>query len=91
MTKKCLLWVLAWLAMLLLSSTVAGALHGRGDVRDIDRVRYDVLAERIYEGTVGSKGRVVDGLMYFALRMPDGTVEVQIGPEEFVGHSGFKL
>jgi len=91
MTKKCLLWVLAWVAMLLLSSTMAGALHGRGDVRDIDRVRYDVLAERIYEGTVGSKGRVVDGLMYFALRMPDGTVEVQIGPEEFVGHSGFKL
>jgi hypothetical protein len=30
-------------------------------------------------------------LMYFALKLSDRTVEVQIGPEEFVERSGFKL
>ena len=92
MEKKLLLCVFAVAAMLLLSAMVAGgALDRRDDVREIDRIRYDVLAEQVYEGTVGSKGHVVDGLMYFALRISDRTVEVQIGPEEFVERSGFKL
>ena len=92
MEKKLLLCVFAVAAMLLLSAMVAGgALDRRDDVREIDRIRYDVLAEQVYEGTVGSKGHVVDGLMYFALRISDRTVEVQIGPEEFVQRSGFKL
>jgi hypothetical protein len=89
--KKFILCIFVGMTMLLLSAVVAGALDRRGEVRDINRFRYDRLAEQVYEGTVGSKEHVVDGLMYFALRMSDRTVEVQIGPEEFVQGSGFKL
>jgi hypothetical protein len=91
MTKKHLLSVLAGAAMLLLTTIVAGARDLRDGARDIDRMRYDVRAEQVYEGTVGSRGHVVDGLMYFALRTSGRSVEVQIGTEEFVERSGFKL
>jgi hypothetical protein len=91
MSKKFLLCVLVGAAMLLLSAGLAGALDRRDDLRDIDRVRYDWRAEQVYQGSVGSKGHVVDGLMYFPLRMSDSTVEVQIGPEELVARSGLKL
>ena len=93
MPKKFLICVFLGAAMLLLSAIVVGAqkMDRPGEARDIDSVRYDVLAEQVYEGTVGSKGYVVDGLMYFALRMSDSTVEVQMGPGEFVERSGFKL
>ena len=91
MTRKSLICVFAGTAMLLLSAIVAGALDRRDRVREIDRIRYDVRAEQVYEGTVGSKGHVVDGLMYFTLRMSDRNVDVEIGPEEFVEQSGFKL
>jgi hypothetical protein len=74
-----------------LSAILAGALDRRDDLRDIDRVRYDWRAEQVYQGSVGSKGHVVDGLMYFPLRMSDSTVEVQIGPEELIARSGLKL
>ena len=43
-----------------------------------------MLAERMFEGVVTSKGHVIQGLMYFALRMSNSIVEVQIGPKEFV-------
>jgi len=91
MGKKLLLCVFAGTTMLLLTAIVAGALDRREDVRGIDRLRYDVRTEQVYEGTVGSRGHVVDGLVYFALRMSNSTVEVQVGPEEFVEQSGFKL
>src|SRR5579864_2440176 len=91
MTGKSLLYVFAGTAMFLLSAIVAGALDRRDGVREIDRIRYDVRAEQVYEGAEGSKGHVVDGLMYFTLRMSDRTVDVEIGPEEFVEQSGFKL
>jgi len=89
--NKFLLCIFVGVTMLLLSAIVAGALDRPGEVRDIDRFRYDRLAEQVYEGTVGNKEHVVDGFMYFALRISDRTVEVQIGPEEFVERSGFKL
>ena len=91
MARKSFIYVLAGTAMLLLSAISASALDRRDGVRDIDRIRYDVRAEQVYEGTVGSKGHVVDGLMYFTLRMSDRTIDVEIGPEEFVEQSGFKL
>jgi len=92
MIKKILIYLVVGPALLLLTSTVTGASDRRDDVREIDRMRYDVRAEKVYEGSVESKGRVVDGVMYFPLRMsPDITMEVQIGPEDTVKHSGFKL
>jgi hypothetical protein len=91
MTKKRLLFVLAGAAMLLLTTIVAGARDLGDGARDIDRIGYNMGAEQVYEGTVGSKGHVVDGLMYFALRTSGRSVEVQIGTEEFVERSGFKL
>ena len=89
--KKFLLWVFVVVTILLLSTTVAGALDRPGEVRDLDRFRYDPLAEKVYEGTVAGSEHVVDGFVYFPLRISDRTLEVQIGPQEFVEHSGFKL
>jgi hypothetical protein len=76
-------------AVVLLAGVVVGAFD-RPD-RDRDAISYNVLAERIFEGRVASKGRIIDGLMYFPLRTADTVVEVQIGPKEFVERSSFKL
>jgi hypothetical protein len=89
MAKKPLICIFA-LAAILLPSEVA-AFDRWDNLRGIGRGRYDVFAERVYEGTVSSKGRVVDGLMYFVLRTSDRIVEVEIGPEEFVARNGFTL
>ncbi len=71
MSKKFLVCVLVGAAMLLLSAILAGALDLRDDLRDIDRIRYNWRAEQVYEGSVGGKGHVVDGFMYFtAMGMP---------------------
>jgi hypothetical protein len=91
MTKKSLLCVCAGAAMLLLSTIAVSALDRGNDARDTDRTGYDIRSEQVYEGTVGSRGHVVDGLVYFALRTSDSTVEVQIGTEDFIARSGFKL
>jgi hypothetical protein len=45
----------------------------------------------MFEGTVASKGHIIEGLMYFPLRTANTLVEVQIGPKEFVERSSFKL
>jgi hypothetical protein len=50
----------------------------------------DVLDERMFEGTVLSKGYVIEGLMYFPLKTATGVLEVQIGPKDFVERGGFK-
>src|SRR5262249_17942785 len=91
MAKRFILILLAVVLILLMASVIASALDRRDGVRDIDRLRYDVLSEKIYEGRVGSRGHVVDGLVYFSLKMPDTTMEVQIGSEEFVNANKFKL
>ena len=76
-------------AVVLLAGVVVGAFD-RPD-RDSDAIGYNVLAERMFEGTVASKGHIIEGLMYFPLRTADTVVEVQIGPKEFVERSSFKL
>jgi hypothetical protein len=91
MAKRFILFLLAAVVFLLMATVVASAVDRRDGVRDIDRMRYDVLSERAYEGRVGNKGHVVDGLVYFSLKMPEGAMEVQIGPEEFVNASKFRL
>jgi hypothetical protein len=89
MAKKTLLCAFALAAILLPSELYA--FDRWNNLRGIGRGRYDVLAEQVYEGTVSSQGRVVDGLMYFVLRTSVRTLEVEIGPEEFVARNGFKL
>jgi hypothetical protein len=76
-------------AVVLLAGVVVVAFD-RPD-RDSDANGYNVLAERMFAGTVASKGQIIDGLMYFPLRTADSVVEVQIGPKEFVERSSFKL
>lgn len=76
-------------AVVLLAGVVVGAFDRRD--RDRDAIGYNVLAERMFEGRVASKGHIIDGLMYFPLRTADTVLEVQIGPKEFVEGSSFKL
>jgi hypothetical protein len=54
-------------------------------------ISYNVLAERMFKGIVASQVHIIEGVMYFPLRTAYNTVEVQIGPKEFVERSGFKL
>jgi hypothetical protein len=89
MKNKLLFCALGVTAIALLSATVIWALGARDDVRD--DMRYDVLAERVFEGAVENRAYLIDGLLYFPLKTSDATVQVQIGPKEFVDHSGFKL
>jgi hypothetical protein len=73
-------------ALVLLTAVVVGALDGRDHV-----FSYKVLGERMFKGIVPSEARVLEGFMYFPLRTAYDTVEIQIGPKEFVERSGFKL
>jgi cytochrome c5 len=75
--------------MLLLTAIAIGA-FGRPD-GDMDVLRYDVLAERVFEGSVENRGHAVEGLLYFPFKTAGDMMEVQIGPKEFVKRSGFKL
>ncbi len=59
--------------------------------RDNDAIGYNVLAERLFEGTVAAKEHSSEGLVYFPLRTANTLVEVQIGPKEFVERNSFKL
>jgi hypothetical protein len=57
----------------------------------LDGARYNVMAERMFEGIVASPGHVVDGMVFFPLRTEDRLIEVELGPKNFVGKSGFNL
>ena len=89
MRNKLFFCMLFAAAVVLLAAVVIGAFE-RPD-RDSDAIGYNVLAERMFEGRVASKGHIIEGLLYFRLKTADAMVEVQIGPEEFVKRSSFKL
>ena len=89
MRSKLLFCALFAAATVLLAAAVVVAFNPSGPDRDV--TGYNPLAERIFKGTVASKGYVVEGLLYFPLRTKDALLEVQIGPEDFVQRSGFKL
>jgi hypothetical protein len=89
MRARLLFCALYAVIMVLLAAVIVRALEPRDPNRDA--VGYNVLAERMFKGTVTSRGEVVDGLMYFPLRTANATVDVQIGPKEFAERSGFKL
>jgi hypothetical protein len=88
MLTRFLLCVFSVAAMIVSNGMATGASNWRDDVR---RFRYDPYLEQVYEGRVGSKSHVVAGLMYFTLRMSNRSVEVQIGPTDFVERCGFQL
>jgi len=87
MGNKLVFFTVIAIALLLLATVVVSAL----DRRDRDVIGYNMLKERMFEGTVASKGHIIEGLMYFPLRTANTVMEVQIGPNEFVDRSGFKL
>jgi hypothetical protein len=89
MRNKLLFCMLFAAEVVLLAAAVLGA-YDRPD-RDNDAVGYNVLGERVFEGTAGSRGHVIEGLVYFPLRTANTVLEVQIGPKEFVERSGFRL
>jgi hypothetical protein len=85
---------LAAALMLLLAVPVASGIRTSDDlrnVRNLDQTRYDVTAERTFEGIIASTGHVVDGFMYFSMKTSEKTMEVQIGPKGFVESVGIKL
>ena len=84
MRNKSVLFTIFAVAIVLLAGVVSV-----GDRRDV--IGYNVLKERMFEGIVASKGHIIEGLMYFPLKTANTTMEVQIGPKEFVDRSGFKL
>lgn len=88
MKKELLLFALIAAAMVVVSAKAVRA----SDLDDVlDRVRYDVLAERVFEGAADGKPHVLEGFMYFPLKTSGRMVDVQIGPKKFVERSGFRL
>jgi hypothetical protein len=89
MRNKIIICAALGAAAMLFAGVFTGANIRRSRVPDI--AGYNVLAERIFKGTVPGGGFVRDGLVYFPLRTAEATVEVQIGPKEFVERSGFRV
>jgi hypothetical protein len=53
--------------------------------------RYNPAAERIFAGTAAGARQVVNGVVFFPLMVEDRMIEVELGPKEFVGKSGFNV
>jgi hypothetical protein len=87
MRNKLVFFTVFAVAIVLLAVVVVNAL----DRRDRDVIGYNVLKEGMFEGIVASKGHIIEGLMYFPLRTANTMMEVQMGPQEFVERTGFKL
>jgi hypothetical protein len=87
MRNKLLVCIALAAALVLLVAVVVGAV----DRRDRDIISYNVLAERMFRSIVASQVHIIEGVMYFTLRTAYNTLEVQIGPKEFVERSSFKL
>jgi hypothetical protein len=87
MIRKLAPYVLVATAILLLFASSAAAWSD--DIHD--DVRYDVMAERQFEGTADKRPYVLEGRVYFSLRMANKMTDVLIGPKDFVDRSGFKV
>ena len=66
MRNKLLFCMIVAAALVLLAAVVVGAFGGTD--RDRDDIGYNVLAEKIFEGTVVGRGYVMEGLVYFPLK-----------------------
>jgi hypothetical protein len=87
--KNQFLIALVILIILLLFATAAGRAFAADDV--MDRLRYDVAAERVFVGTVHERPSQFEGRMYFTLWTATGMIAVEIGPKEFVQCNAFRL
>ena len=90
MKKIFLFCIFVAIAVILLSAIAVGAMARADDGRD-RLPKYDVEAERTFEGAILSKGHEVEGLVYVPIRMMDEILEIQVGPRQFIEHSGFTL
>src|SRR5262245_1196478 len=89
MRNKLVFCIFIGVALMLIAAVAIGASDRRD--RYPDAGSYDVIAERMFEGTIAGKGHIVEDLVYFPLKTMDIVVEVQMGPKEFVANRGFKL
>jgi hypothetical protein len=53
--------------------------------------RYDVAAERVFEGTIVGKGYTFAGLLYVPFKTTDAVMDIQIGTEEFVARNNLRF
>ena len=83
--KKELLFAFITGAIVLLFAKSFAAADGLPDVQ------YDVLAERVFVGTVHDTPRLFEGRMFLTIRTSYGLVAVEIGPKDFVVRSEFKF
>ena len=87
--KKELLFGLITVAFVLLFAIAAESFAAADGVPD--GVQYNVLAERVFVGTVQDKPRLFEGRMFLTIRTSYGLIAVEIGPKDFVERSGFKF
>ena len=89
MRHKLIFCIIVAAALVLLTAMAIGARDWRD--RDANGPRYNVAAERMFEGKIADKGYILEGLMYFPLKTKRAVVDVHVGPKEFVLRSSFKL
>ena len=90
MRNKLLFFCMLLAAMAVLLVGVAAVSSERRD-RIGDVIGYNVLAERVFEGSVESKPYMIEQIVYFPLRTANSVVQVQVGPKDFIERSNFKI
>jgi hypothetical protein len=88
MWKKLLFCIVIAVTAVLFMGVTAGS-SDSPDRRDV--VGYNVLAERVFEGSVEGKPYMIQTMVYFPLRTADSVVQVQVGPKDFFERSNFKV
>jgi hypothetical protein len=88
--NKWVFCILLAITIFLLLAVTAGSSGGIADRRG-DIMGYNVMAERVFEGTVQDKPYLMGEMLYVPLMTADSVFRVQIGPKKFVERSGFKV
>jgi hypothetical protein len=79
MRKAFALWTLILPVILLLPATAAPQIASP----------YDVMAERVFQGTVCGLPRITNGYLYFTILSEDDEIDVEAGPEAFLRERQF--
>jgi hypothetical protein len=80
--------LLAAMAVVLVAASAVSS-DWRDRIGDV--VGYNVLDERVFEGSVESKPYTIEHIVYFPLRTGDSVVQVQVGPKDFIERSNFRI